>query len=366
MAQGPAIRATSRSWVFTWNNYPVDAYSVFEAQRADLISCINIGREVGASGTPHLQGHAVFKRAMTLRSLQRIFPGAIHWEVRRGTEQQAVDYTRKDGDADRLDWDDRAQGSRSDLKAMAALVQADPVIAVTQVAQQMPEMFIKFHSGVAALQRALLGATPLHILRNVRWHHGPTGTGKTYTATAEACALAGDPARVFVWSTPNLKFAGSYAGQEYVVIDELRTNWEHFSFSGLLSLLGNSRHEVEVKGSTVPWRATHIWVTAPVEPRFFCSLVGDPIEQLLRRINSVRVFDVPYHEQAAAAAPPPVAPSATASLGPTQIVSDSDSDADSLRGLVPRRSPAVVVRPGARAPLPVSIDLTQTDSDDEQ
>lgn len=288
----------SRAWVFTWNNYPPNAYDQFRAQRP-LISSINIGKEVGANGTPHLQGHMVMKSPCRLSKLTGLFPG-VHFEIRRGSEQQAKEYTEKDEDPDRLDWDDRVQGSRTDLHALTAIVAADPLSAARNVAREMPAMYVKYHAGVRALATALLQPTELIVQREVFWHFGPTGTGKTYTALQMAKASAVSENDIFVWSIPNFKFAGTYAGQTHVIIDELRTSWEHFSFSGLLSLLGNSRHEVEVKGATVPWRALKIWVTAPVEPKHFACLVGDPIEQLLRRITHIHEFDIPYVAPAAA------------------------------------------------------------------
>lgn len=351
-----------RAWVFTWNNYPADAYVRLSAERARF-PVINVGKEVGASGTPHLQGHIVSKAPVRLSTLTRLFPG-VHFEPRLGSEQQAREYTEKEGNPDRLDWDDRQQGSRTDIQAMTALVAANPLAASRAVAAAMPHLYVKYHAGVAALARQLLPPTSLLVRRIVCWHWGPTGTGKTHSAVTRALAEAHDENDVFVWSLPNLKFAGTYAGQSHVVIDELRTNWEHFSFSGLLSLLGNSRHEVEVKGGTVPWRATRIWVTAPVAPQNFACLVGDPIEQLLRRIAVISEFNVPY------VAPPPAEPDAAAaacpdprgSPAPTEplfpdVVSHSDVDL-----LPPVRAPPLVVSPHPWPPVRLSYPVSDSDS----
>lgn len=346
-----------RNWVFTWNNPPANAYDLLSAQRSRILAC-NVGREGLSEGrTPHLQGHLVFKNPIRLSQLRAMFPG-VHFEIRRGTDQEAREYTEKEGNPDRLDWDTRpGQGARTDIAGMAAVIAAAPISAARNVATRMPEMYIKFHGGCNALARALLPPTPLIFHRQVNWHFGPTGTGKTHTAVTEAAASAGNEDDVFVWSSPNLKFAGTYSGQTHVVIDELRTNWDHFTFSGLLSLLGNSRHEVEVKGGTIPWRASHIWVTAPVPPRDFACLVGDPVEQLIRRCTTIREFAVPY-----VPAPPPLGPpGADPDLPATQPLPVSDRESPVL---LPARSPALLVRSGARPPLPV-FDCTMTDSDSD-
>jgi len=275
MAQSP-----HRAWVFTWNNPPADAYELLSAQR-HLINSINVGREVGESGTPHLQGHAVFKNPLRLSAILRHLPHGIHWEVRMGTEKQAVDYTMKEGDPDRLDWDDRSQGARTDIRAMSALVAQAPRNAVRAVASQMPDMFVKYHHGVSALARALLPQSALRTERTCTWYYGPSGTGKTHTAVTEATALAGgDDTNVFIWNTQNFKFAGTYSGQQFVVIDELRADWAGFTYARLLTLLDVYRTEVEVKGGQLDWCATHVWITSPMHPDQLC-----PIEEL--RVNTL-------------------------------------------------------------------------------
>ena len=55
------------------------------------------GREVGDSGTPHLQGYIYYKNAVRLSTMKEVHPTA-HWEPQRGTPQQASDYCKKEGD----------------------------------------------------------------------------------------------------------------------------------------------------------------------------------------------------------------------------------------------------------------------------
>jgi len=314
----------SRAWIFTWNNYPGNAFELLSAQR-NLIISINVGREVGASGTPHLQGHLVLKKPCRLSALVKLFPG-VHFEVRRASEAAAIEYTEKEGDPDRLDWDDRQQGARSDLSAVAAIISANPRVGLRAVASQLPTMFLKFHSGVNALSRALLPLPPMFSPRNVKWFFGPSGTGKSFTALQEAMALAPED-NIFRWTIQNLKFAGDYAGQQFVIIDELRTTWEHFTFARLLTLLDAYRCEVEVKGGQVPWCATHIWVTTPLHPHDFITddeRRGNPqaVTQLTRRIATVGEFNVVHPSaQAVPFCPDSAPPSPRASVASSRAPS---------------------------------------------
>lgn len=320
-AQRELFTRTSRNWVFTWNNYPTDAFARLEAQRALFAACF-VGQEVG-SGTPHLQGVLVSRKPCRMAALRRLFPH-VHFDVMRGTEKQAVDYTKKEG-GERLDWDDRAQGSRTDLAAMCAAVQANPRVGVRVVAATMSASFVKYHAGVTALARHLQPVPAFFAPRNVKWFWGATGTGKSYTALQEALSLADDEHNVFRWTVHNLKFPGSYNGEQYVVLDELRSDWEHFTFARLLTLLDAYRCEVEVKGGQMFWAATHVWVTTPLFPDDFITDTerrGNPnaTRQLRRRIGQIREF-TEFYEPPTSPPPPDVCEdSAPEDTVPTQLV----------------------------------------------
>lgn len=85
----------SRKWVFTFNNYTEDDY---ERLRSDTSTrWLVVGREVGESGTPHLQGAVVFPNARSFASVCRWVGGRAHVEPMRGSFQDNYDYCTKDG-----------------------------------------------------------------------------------------------------------------------------------------------------------------------------------------------------------------------------------------------------------------------------
>lgn len=73
---GPA-----KSFDFTLNNYSEDDINMFK-RWAELgeVSMIRISKEIGESGTPHLQGRVIFKRAYRLKQLKKLHE-AVHWEA---------------------------------------------------------------------------------------------------------------------------------------------------------------------------------------------------------------------------------------------------------------------------------------------
>lgn len=83
----------SRAWCFTINNYTPE-----EVSRLESVKCVRmvVGVEQGESGTPHLQGYCRFPEHQRFSWWKNQFPRA-HVEVRRGNEEEAVNYCRKDG-----------------------------------------------------------------------------------------------------------------------------------------------------------------------------------------------------------------------------------------------------------------------------
>lgn len=79
----------ARNFCFTLNNYT-------DVEFLAAIKCryLIAGREVGESGTPHLQGFISYKNPRTFAAVQKAIPGA-HIEKAK-TIRAAIDYCRKD------------------------------------------------------------------------------------------------------------------------------------------------------------------------------------------------------------------------------------------------------------------------------
>lgn len=84
----------SRNWCFTLNNYTEDDHVIIRNIEHKYLV---VGKEVGESGTPHLQGYIVFQNAKTFGAVQKLFKRA-HLEAMRGTPLEASTYCKKDGD----------------------------------------------------------------------------------------------------------------------------------------------------------------------------------------------------------------------------------------------------------------------------
>lgn len=108
--------SASKTWAFTLNNWTEEEFQrIKDWEKRFLV----VGKEVGKTGTPHLQGWVTFKRTMRLNKVRALLSRA-HWEV--GKCSDGMNYCMKDGDYYKED--NRRQGQRSDLLAACDLLKS--------------------------------------------------------------------------------------------------------------------------------------------------------------------------------------------------------------------------------------------------
>lgn len=93
--------SNAKNWCFTINNYNVDVLE--SLARLDQfiptdIQYMVIGKEIGESGTPHIQGYIQFIKRQRLRQVKNFIGQSAHVEVSRGTAREASRYCMKDND----------------------------------------------------------------------------------------------------------------------------------------------------------------------------------------------------------------------------------------------------------------------------
>jgi len=95
MSQSPNVPkppVKTRTWCFTVNNW---TESDLELLSAIPVTYIVHGKEVSASGTPHLQGYLTLRSPQRLSMMKKYHPKA-HWEPARSVEASKR-YCKKDG-----------------------------------------------------------------------------------------------------------------------------------------------------------------------------------------------------------------------------------------------------------------------------
>lgn len=261
----------SRNVCWTLNNWT-------EEEEAQLIisgpvKYICWGREEGEQeGTPHLQGYAEFCKPMRWAGIKKLGgPWArMHLEGRRGTQEQAIDYTRKDNN-----WVEVGQkalkGARTDLcRARATALEEGMrgvTLTCTHQAIRVAEKFLTYHE------------EPRDWLCDVHWIWGPSGAGKSKLARELTCDMD-----TYV-KNDGTKWWEGYDAHEAVIIDDFRDSW--WPVTEMLSLLDRYEKRVEYKGGTRQFKPRTIVITSVKPPAAHYTQTGEPVKQLLRRITRV-------------------------------------------------------------------------------
>jgi Putative viral replication protein/RNA helicase len=258
-----------RNVCFTLNNYTEDEYA--RILGGISWSYIIIGKEVGEAGTPHLQGYGELHKLTRFNTVRKYLCDRSHIESRRGTQEQAIVYCKKDGVFEERGIR-RDQGYRADLD----MVRGDALEV------GMRGVTAKYnYQGIQVATKFLTYNEPVRDWKpNVTWLWGPTGSGKSRRARE----MVGED--VYTKNSDS-KWWDGYDGHEDIIIDDFRDSW--WSLTYMLALLDRYAMQVEVKGGMRQIRARNIIVTCCKPPRECYINTGEAIEQLLRRIDVIEL-----------------------------------------------------------------------------
>lgn len=130
----------ARHWCFTLNNYNTENIERL-ARLEGEVDYLVYGKEVGESGTPHLQGFVSFgTRVRRSTAIQKV--GQAHFSVARHI-QASIDYCKKDGDFVELGTPPGGQGRRNDLDEFKAAVKGG-CYDMKQLRDDFSEVVAKF------------------------------------------------------------------------------------------------------------------------------------------------------------------------------------------------------------------------------
>ena len=261
----------ARGWTLTINNWVEDDMVNF-TNEAETAEYAVVGKEVGEQGTPHLQGYIYFKNARSFKSIKKAFPNA-HIEVAKGNAQQNQKYCTKGENyieygmcpmqGKRTDIDE-VRDLIKDTNSMAKVVE----IASSYQAAKMGEMILKYNE-----PKRPYGP------REVIWHWGDTGTGKTYTVYTE---------HPDVFCPLSFKWWDGYDGEKVVLLDDIRG--DYCKFHEILMLTGERPFRVETKGGSRQAVYDKIYITSPYHPNDLWLTVEDK-SQLIDRISKIVHFE---------------------------------------------------------------------------
>jgi len=200
--------AQTKRWVFTLNNYTPGEVAVFDGAEVDYIV---YGKEIGASGTPHLQGFLIFNRKKRLSVVKELSIRA-HWEVARGTSEQAAEYCKKDGDfVERGDCPRTAAAAGGDAEA-ARWKRARTAAESGDLTEIPDDIYVRYYRTLKEIKKDNMSKPSDADSVTGIWIWGPPGVGKSRFAREQY------PDAYFKMQN---KWWDGYQGEEYVILDDL-------------------------------------------------------------------------------------------------------------------------------------------------
>lgn len=269
-----------RAWMFTINNPTSNTLADRFGNNSVFMTW---QREVAPeTGTPHLQGYLVLKpnpknkNGYTLKWLKDNIDPFIHWEPRRGTHQQAVDYCnstgahegkpRVDGPWTVGEWSDTAGpakgGKVNGSKIMSVKEDIDKGVNEEELYEKHFGEMLRYGKNFDRYRMAKQSKFRKHHTLGFVYY-GPPATGKSHKVRTLTEANFGDSVYYLQLDGGERVWWDGYTGQKAVVIEEFHGQMK---ISYLLKLLDRYPMSVETKGSMVPFTSEMIFFTSNEHP----------------------------------------------------------------------------------------------------
>jgi len=248
----------SKNFCFTLNNYEdADIAAIRELHEACATYTI-FGREVGESGTRHLQGYISFRQRIALSVAIDRLPTKCHVEVAKGGARANITYCSKEGRQEeigvrpcKID----VSKSRKDLAEDFVKKAQDGATGVKDFADENPGVW--YFSGHNLRRNFLSVAAPVQRDEiHVEWVYGPPGVGKSRYAHNELPdAYIKDP---------RTKWWNGYMLEKTCIIDDFGPGG--IDINHLLRWFDRYKCLIEQKGDMCPLHVTRFIITSNFSP----------------------------------------------------------------------------------------------------
>lgn len=240
----------TRNFRFVWNNYPEDVSPLSFPECVYLI----YGKEIApTTGTPHLQGHIVFKNPRSVNGVRKLMKGC---DVRvSDLPDHNIEYCKKDGSVTESGVRPKTQKQKGELGAeMYKKAFAD---AKAGNFDAIPEgIRFRYYRTIKEIHKDHM-ERPANLEDTCGvWYWGLAGSGKTTKAWAEA---------PLAYMKRTNKWWDGYQGEETVIIDDVDP--DHACLRHHFKLWADKFAFIaETKGGSLFIRPKKVIITSQYEP----------------------------------------------------------------------------------------------------
>lgn len=253
----PAMRNNNQSvkWCFTLNNYTEgELFALRQLGWDAAVKYLVFGREVGESGTPHLQGFIYFHNRKRFHSVNTLLPRRCRICLADGTAWEAAKYCWKDDDFEEFgvrpveSYTKKGGQNTRELYAIAI-----EFAKKSQWENIFPDLFVRHYATWHRIARDfMVTPDPMETCAGL-WIYGDTGTGKSHAVITQ------HPGR---YIKPLNKWWDGYQGQDVVHLDELDPTHAPWITNYLKKWGDKWPFDAEIKGGALQIRPKLVVVTS--------------------------------------------------------------------------------------------------------
>lgn len=273
------MQKMSKNFCYTLNNPTPREIRSLQDITCEVCAFHIYQHEVGANGTPHLQGYIQLLRRRSIKSAKKVLGTRCHIQVARGTPAENEAYCTKEGGHSQYRLGEPIfQGKRTDLSSFVSLIKEGH--SNKQLIESDPNNVARFPRLIQFVRDAYITHRNWEMVNTVYW--GPSGSGKTRRATEEAgedvyWLSKGDSNQSVWWD--------NYNGQDAVILDDFY-GW--IPWSMLLRLLDRYPFSVQCKGGSRPFTSKRVFITSNSEPAsWYKNVPNNDMTPLIRRLNKI-------------------------------------------------------------------------------
>lgn len=271
----------ARAWCFTLNNWTQEEYNV-------VVSCscryLIVGKEIGESGTPHLQGYVCFRNARRLVSVkEKLGCNRVHVEVARGTAEQNQQYCSKEGDFVEVGEIPVSQKRKGEME-IERWARARDLAKAGKFEEIDGDIYVRCLRNLEQIfRKEKLSAQLADNSEMVNeWIWGPTGCGKSSSVRTRF----GDED---LYSKPLNKWWDDYNGERVVLLEDVDPSHEKWIGYFLKVWSDHYKFRGEYKGGSMMLRPKSLIITSQYSiDQIFSD--HETVSALHRRFKQMRMI----------------------------------------------------------------------------
>ena len=267
----------ARHWVVTFNSPDLEEVPNIAERCRNSTALRNWSFQIEKVGHIHLQGYFGFFKPKRISCIEKLLGSKKFHAEKARNPKSSWEYCMKEesrvlGPWHNKIWQEDQQGKRTDLEELAEIVTKG---GSNKAAKERPDLFIKYHGGIKALDSAINKDDEESRVKNVYFFYGKTGSGKTHDALQME-----NPRRV-----EKQGCFYNYKSCDTVIFDEAEGfEWKR---GDILKLTDRYPIELPIKGGWVNFNPKTVIFISNDHPSCWLPLCDDALK---RRVTEVRHY----------------------------------------------------------------------------